>query len=71
MTARYRVNQLNRVHDRMVIANLDRILVGQSPDAMGLPPTFKLEFTPETSPAIGAVIVVTAEAVRSEGKAVA
>lgn len=72
MIARYRVNQLNRVHGSLVTASLDRVIVGQPLDgALGMPATIRLEYhAPDDAPAIGAVIVVTAHAERSEGKAI-
>lgn len=65
MKARYIVNQLNRVHESLVTASLDRGLIQCADEGdksyLQMPPTLKLEFTPDAAPQIGTRMVVTVE----------
>lgn len=65
MKAKYRVNQLNRVHDSLVTASLDRGLIQNADEGdtsyLRMPPTLRLEYTPDTAPPIGSFIEITVE----------
>lgn len=71
MKARYIVNQLNRVHESLVTASLDRGLIQNADEDdrsyLQMPPTLKLEFTPDAAPQIGTRMVVTVEPVVTPG----
>lgn len=63
MKAKYLVNQLNRVHDSLVTAHLDRGLIQSEEGYLQMPPTMRLEYKPDDAPTIGTILLVSVEVV--------
>lgn len=68
MKARYLVNQLNRVHDSLVTASLDRGLIQGAEEGdrsyLQMPPTLRIEYPPDAAPVIGSLVEVTVEPIK-------